>query len=210
MLLKLNKIVLALHGNCRMIEKEWINAWQSDTHLNKKQLMFNIVDDYIKKAPMSILDIGCGLAFESEMFQKKYDCNLYLLDGDFESTQDRSRKVNYANVESMAFYSKIPDLKQSWDKRKLRYNFIDANTLDLDDDQKFDLVYSFESCGFHYPIATYKNFLKKHTDENTVFIFDIRRKTSKEQLKECIILDKLYTSKKYDTYSLKFKREENF
>ena len=47
---------------------------------------------------------------ESEHFQKKYNSQLYLLDGDFEDTINRTRKVNYGTADSMAFYSKIEDL----------------------------------------------------------------------------------------------------
>ena len=192
-------------GFIDMIEKEWINKWQSKEHFDKKQSMFNIVDQYIKKTPGSILDIGCGLAFESEMFQKKYNCSLHLLDGDFENTQERNRKVNYGDTETMAFYSKVEDLKKSWDSRGLNYNFVDANDLVLDTNVKFDLVYSFESCGFHYPISTYNKFLKKHTTKETIFIFDIRRKSKTEQLTDFIIVDTINTTKKYDTLVLKFK-----
>ena len=188
-----------------MIEKEWLNIWKSKEHIDKKHSMFTIVDQYIKKPPTCILDIGCGLAVESEMFQKKYNCDLYLLDGDFDSTSSRARKVNYGTVESMAFYSKINDLKESWNDRGLSYTFIDANNLNITTNVKFDVVYSFESCGFHYPITTYKDFLKKYTTDSTIFVFDIRRKSMEEQLKDFIILDNINITKKCDTLVLKFK-----
>ena len=188
-----------------MDSNTWIEKWDSTSHYNKKEKMFNIVDEYVKTPPNNILDIGCGLAFESEMFQKKYNCNLYLLDGDFENTQDRNRKVNYGDTETMAFYSKVNDLKESWNSRGLNYNFIDANTPILDTSVTFDLVYSFESCGFHYPLSTYKDFLKKYTNKDTVFIFDIRRKNIKDQINDFNVVDTLNVSKKYDTLCIRFK-----
>jgi SAM-dependent methyltransferase len=186
-----------------MIEKDWLDRWEKEAHLEKKNLMFNIVDSYLKVPPKNILDIGCGLAFESEMFQKKYNSNLYLLDGDFESTQSRKRKVRYGSSETMAFYSKIEDLQQSWQSRGIKYNFLDANNIILDKSVKFDLIYSFESCGFHYPISTYKDFLKDHIDSNTTFIFDIRKKSLKDQEKDFTIVESLYSNKKYETLSVK-------
>ena len=188
-----------------MSDNIWLERWGKNTHLEKKKKMFSVVDAYLKSPPKNILDIGCGLAFESEMFQQKYDCELYLLDGDFDSTQDRNRKVNYGGSDTMAFYSKIPDLKKSWDQRGMRYEFVDASTLDVKQDTVFDLVYSFESCGFHYPVSTYIDFLKKHTDETTVFIFDIRNKTIENQKKYFDIVENLHVGHKCNTLSIKFK-----
>jgi len=103
----------------------WINkVWQSKIHTDKKLLMFNKIDEYVKHSPSSILDIGCGLATESSKFQKKYNCDLYLLDGDFHSTADRLRNVNYGSSPTMTFYSKIDDLKKAWDSDNLRYNLL--------------------------------------------------------------------------------------
>lgn len=164
-----------------MNKDEWINKWSNLEHQKKKQKMFNLVDSYIKFNPVRILDIGCGLASESELFQKKYNCELYLLDGDFETTTSRSRKVNYGDTNSMAFYSKIEDLKSSWNSRNMQYTFIDANNVNIDEAIKFDLIYSFESCGFHYPLSTYVDLIKKHSYEKTVTVFDIRKKTWTEQ-----------------------------
>ena len=76
----------------------------------------------------------------------------------------------------------------------------------INEDIKFDLIYSFESCGFHYPITTYKDFLKRHIDKSTVLIFDVRRKASKEQLEDFDIIDNINITKKYDTLVLKFKQ----
>ena len=189
-----------------MEEKAWITQWATKDHIDKKELMFSIVDQYLKSPPKCILDIGCGLAVESERFQKKYNSQLYLVDGDFEDTINRARKVNYGTVDSMAFYSKIEDLQKSWNSRNLNYTFINPNNMYINEDIKFDLIYSFESCGFHYPITTYKDFLKKHIDESTILIFDVRRKASKEQLEAFDIIDNINITKKYDTLILKFKQ----
>lgn len=184
------------------MEKIWLDKWEAEHHTDKKQQMFNIVNSHLTQPPKRILDIGCGLAVESELFQKEYGCELYLLDGDFESTVDRNRTVNYGNADSMAFYSRVADLKESWDTRNLKYTFLDANNLVLDESVKFDLVYSFESCGFHYPVETYKSFLQKHTTSNSILIFDVRKKTLTEQRQTFSTVNELYDSKKYKTLSI--------
>lgn len=185
----------------------WIKSWADPAHQEKKQKMFDIVDSYITTIPKNILDIGCGLAFESEMFQKRYGTELYLLDGDFSSTNTNERYTNYGSEDSMAFYSRIDDLKKSWKVRNIKFNFIDANNCNISDNLKFDLIYSFESCGFHYPLDTYINLLKKHTHENSVLIFDIRKKSQTEQLKNFEICDILQENKKLITASLRFKND---
>jgi SAM-dependent methyltransferase len=184
---------------------KWLASWTTKEHQDKKKMMFNIVDSNINFSPKNILDIGCGLAIESEMFQLKYNSNLYLLDGDFDTTSNRSRDTNYGTSDSMAFYSKIDDLKKSWNSRNLQYNFIDANNINIPSSVKFDLIYSFESCGFHYPVNTYAELIKKHSHKDTVLIFDIRIKTYAENKQYFNELKILHTDKKFKTVSLGFK-----
>jgi SAM-dependent methyltransferase len=168
-----------------MNEKTWMNGvWQSDEYETVKKISFDLLDSFLLSTPKTVLDIGCGLAFESELFQNKYNCDLYLLDGDFESSKNASRDRKYGEVESMAFYSKIPDLINSFNKRNLRYNFVDANNISLQEKLKFDLIYSNVSCGFHYPLSTYYDLLKKHSNENSVMIFDINSRYLTEQLED--------------------------
>jgi len=183
---------------------EWFKKWTTLEHYNSKVKMFNILDRYINSTPMSILDIGCGLAFESEMFQKKYNSNLFLLDGDFDNTKDEERDIEYGTVETFKFYNKLDTLKESFNKRNLKYTFVDATDIQLDDNIKFDLVYSIMSCGFHYPLNTYAELIKNHTTSNSKIIIDIRNSTLKDQDCEFEIVDKVYSGKKHTTYQIKF------
>jgi SAM-dependent methyltransferase len=166
------------------LENRWFNSeWQTDEYKKNKAISFELWDSFLTTPPTNILDIGCGLAFESEMFQTKYNSNLYLLDGDFESSISASRDRKYGTADSMAFYTKIDSLKSSFNNRKIKYNFVDANNIQLPLDLKFDLVYSNVSCGYHYPLTTYLELLKMHTTENSVLIFDINSSRLEEQTK---------------------------
>lgn len=168
-----------------MTDKIWLNGiWQSDAYETAKQISFNLLDSFITSPPKNILDIGCGLAFESELFQKKYNSNLFLLDGDFEESKNATRDRKYGPAESMAFYTKIVNLTNSFNERKLRYTFIDANNINIPNDLKFDLIYSNVSCGYHYPLNTYSALLRKHTTLNSIMIFDIHSAYLKEQIEE--------------------------
>jgi len=149
-------------------------SWETPQHLKKKKELFNIVDSYLDFKPKRILDIGCGLARESEYFQKKYGCELYLLDGDFGDTSSVRREIKFGTVDNFAFYNKIDDLKKSCDERGMNYVFVNANNIDIPSDIKFDLIISNLSCGFHYPANTYKSLVQKHSSEDTKVIFDLR------------------------------------
>lgn len=184
-----------------MNQGKWIDKWSTPQHLSKKKEIFNNIDKFIKFKPKRILDIGCGLARESELFQKKYSSELYLLDGDFGTTSDVERQVNYGTVDNFSFYNKIETLKDSYDSRNMLYTFVDANNIDIPDDITFDLIISNLSCGFHYPASTYKSLVKKHSTDNTVIIFDLRNNISQEGVD---ILELVSTERKHVKASIKF------
>jgi len=192
------------------LENRWINSeWQTDEYKKNKTISFELLDSFLTTPPTNILDIGCGLAFESEMFQSKYNSNLYLLDGDFESSISASRDRKYGTADSMAFYTKIDSLKNSFVQRKLKYNFVDANNVQLPLDLKFDLVYSNVSCGYHYPLTTYLELLKMHTTKNSVLIFDINSSRLEEQITDIftVVESKPYPGqKKIMKYRLQIKK----
>jgi SAM-dependent methyltransferase len=190
-------------------ENKWINGWL-DTKVNDEYLAiklenFNIIQSYIQRIPKTILDIGCGLAKESEFFQKKYKSDLYLLDGDFNSTTENKRDINYGDVSSFKFYSKIDDLKKSFNDRHMNYTFVDADNISIDDSIKFDLIYSIVSCGFHYPAKTYKDLILKHSNNESIIIMDLRSSSILEQSEDIEIVNILQTSKKSIKAHVRFK-----
>jgi SAM-dependent methyltransferase len=181
------------------LENRWINSeWQTNEYKETKNISFNLLNSFLTRAPSNILDIGCGLAFESELFQSKYNSNLYLLDGDFEDSVNATRDRKYGSSDSMAFYSKISNLKNNFNLRNLKYNFIDANNIQIEKHVKFDLVYSNVSCGYHYPLHTYLELLKNHTTKESILIFDINSARLEEQTKGVfeIVKTKAYPGQK--------------
>jgi SAM-dependent methyltransferase len=191
-----------------MNEDTWITGdWSQESYHKAKYRSFELIDSFLTTPPKRILDIGCGLAFESEQFQKKYNCELYLLDGDFDDTVNRERDKKYGNADSMKFYTKLDTLAKSYDDRGMTYQQINANDININDDVIFDLVYSNVSCGFHYPIATYLDLLKKHTDDNSIMIFDVLSRTTEEQLGDLfeVIESKLFLGKKIVKTRIKIK-----
>lgn len=179
----------------------WHQEWLKAEYVDQKTKKYETLKNFLTEPPKTILDIGCGFAWESSLFQKNFDSKLWLLDGDVESTVSRVRTTNFGDTESMAFYSKIDDLKNSWDSRGIIYNFLDANKLKLSRDIKFDLVYSGLSCGFHYPANTYRDFIRSHSHENTKIIFDLRRGQIHNDIE---IINLIGRYKKHNTVQIKF------
>jgi SAM-dependent methyltransferase len=184
-----------------MSQNKWLEKWSTNQHIESKRKLFKVIDDYIDFIPKRILDIGCGLARESEFFQKKYNCELYLLDGDFLDTSKVQRDIKYGTVDNFKFYSKIDQLKESYDSRNMKYNFVDANNINISDDITFDLILSNVSCGFHYPANTYKHLVQKHSTKDTVTIFDLRNSVEHPNVQ---ILDMIASYKKHIKASIKF------
>jgi len=163
--------------------KKWLDSvWQTAEYAESKKISFDLIDSFLNFAPQRILDIGCGLAFESERFQRQYNSDLYLLDGDFDTTADQGRDRKYGTADTMQFYCKISDLQNSFAERRMRYHFVDAHHVALPETLKFDLIYSNVSCGYHYPLATYLDVMRKHSDNNTVMIFDLHQAHVEEQV----------------------------
>lgn len=187
-----------------VLNYDWVKAWNSDPHKNKKKHVegkrenYEIIRDYLVTAPKKILEIGCGLARESEWFQKEFRTELWLLDGD-KSDNDKKqiRYYHWGEADKFAFYSPIDDLKKSYDKRGMTYHFVDANNIDIPENETFDLICSFKSCGFHYPLAEYAELIKKHSDENTRLIFDIRKEGDNLKETKYEIVKRIFEGRKH-------------
>ena len=148
-------------------------VWQKPQYIANKVTLFNKIDSYFGRAPKRILDIGCGFAKTSELFQKKYNCEVYLLESDIDNSPG-SRIGKWGSAKTFQWYLPIDRLKQAWNEQGIRYTFVDGADLQVAPDVKFDLVYSWLSCGFHYPADTYRDFIKAHTTQDSVVIMDFR------------------------------------
>jgi len=158
----------------------WLSGeWSTPEYQAAKKLNFDLLDAELTNPPTSILDIGCGLAWESRMFNDKYRTELWLLDGDTDSNANKSKlasvKDYHVDSNEFLFYHSMSWLKEQLDANGTKnYNLIDANDISIPKDKKFDVITSWLSCGFHYPASTYKDLILQHSHENTRIFLDIR------------------------------------
>ena len=173
--------------SARKTAEFWLEGWLSDQHRSWRTKRWEMFDNYLSTPPKTILDIGCGIAFESQLFHKKYQSKLWLIDGDIKNnTEKKTRSIGYADTtEDMRYYVNHSDIKRVLDGNNITgYKLIDADNIDIPPTQKFDLIVSFSSCGVHYPLITYKDLIKQHSTENTVCIFDLRNRTYNQLIRD--------------------------
>lgn len=172
-----------------MIENTWhVEGWLTPEYQKAKHENFLNLSSYIGFAPKTLLDIGCGMAWESRHFYNSFGTELWLIDGDSIENQVGAADAGYhKNPKNFGFYHKIDYLKNKIDSSGFtNYNLLNSNHVNIPEDKKFDVITSWLSCGFHYPISTYRDLIQAHSYENTKIIMDIRTelKTKKPILEE--------------------------
>jgi len=195
--------------------KQWIGddgLWDTELYQRYKKENFEILDKFLGSAPLKILDIGCGLAWESRMFNEKYNSELWLLDGD---TKDNDSKSPIASTgkynktaEDFLIYHPLSEVDAELKKLGTKnYHLIDCNNINIPEDVKFDLITSWVSCGFHYPVNTYKDLILKHSHANTRVVMDLRviyKKTNMPEQEEGVeIVNVISQRNKYIMAELK-------
>jgi hypothetical protein len=161
-------------------QKNWMKLWGSDGYQTNKRAGFAALDSSLDQPPKRILDIGCGLAWESRLFNSKYNTEIWLLDGDVDANENKDpEKANHGkwhkDPNSLLFYHSIDFLdRQLKESGVENYHLIDVNNINIPVDVKFDVITSWLSCGFHYPVSTYRDLILKHSHENTVIAMDLR------------------------------------
>lgn len=159
----------------------WDHKWSTDLYIAKRRDNFETVDAYLNQSVGKLLDIGCGFAYDSRWFGKKYDTELWLLDGDANTNAVKPDSASYGNWNTdsseLKFYHTFEFLNAKLQELGTKnYHLVDANNINIPGDVKFDLITSWLSCGHHYPVKTYIDLMKRHSHENTRIILDVRCK----------------------------------
>jgi hypothetical protein len=163
-----------------MTNPRWINSsWSTPEYQAEKKNNFEVITAHLKQPPVNLLDIGCGLAWESRMFGNQFNTELWLIDGDANNNKDKdsnSKETKYhESANSFLFYHTLELLDAELKKLNTpAYHLIDCNVLNIPNEIKFDLITSWLSCGFHYPVSTYRELILKHSHKDTRVIVDLR------------------------------------
>ena len=159
----------------------WAVKWCKPVYIDKRRANFETVDAYLDQPIGRLLDIGCGFAWESRWFNKKYGTELWLLDGDASTNAAKPKTASYGNWNTdpseLKFYHTFDFLDAKLQELGTKnYHLVDANNINIPADVKFDVITSWLSCGHHYPVKTYIDLMKRHSHKNTRIILDIRCK----------------------------------
>jgi hypothetical protein len=174
------------------MRNQWMGEgglWDTESYQQNKKENFEILDKFLVTPPMKILDIGCGLAWESRLFNEKYNSELWLLDGDTRDNESKSSKARaekyHISADEFLFYHPLSEVDTELKKLGTKnYYLIDCNNIDISEDVKFDLITSWVSCGFQYPVNTYRDLILKHSHAGTRVVMDLRVMYKKTNMPE--------------------------
>ena len=133
------------------------------------------VRDYLLRrglSPRRVLDIGCGAAISDALLRQDFPLKATLID-----IEETSRQYHFWNQEG-AGYASLEEAKAF-----LRKNGFKSADITAINPRKTpaalaglsgDLVTSFFSCGFHYPIGEYIDLMRRTIDAGGTVILDLR------------------------------------
>lgn len=129
----------------------------------------------------NILDIGCGLAtIDIALSRKTKGATYYLLDKT--EVIDTSRKFNGFNKE-YTFYNNMDLLREFVETNIAGNEVVIVNAGEHAKlDKKYTLILSLLSCGWHYSINNYLDYIKFTLAENGQLIIDVRNNTEESIL----------------------------
>ncbi len=128
--------------------------------------------------PKRIADIGCGYAFFDLFAAKDLKSEVLLID-----LESNERRHFGFQAEGAAYSSLAAARKLLEDNGVSAKKITTLNPRDKAPEtaKPVDLVVSFLSCGFHYPVDLYLPFLEKALKPDGAAIFDLRAATAAEQ-----------------------------
>jgi len=142
---------------------------------------YNTIESFLPKCNVNnILDIGCGLGTIDVYFYYKFP-NAELFLQDKTDTIKNDRKYNGFN-ETYYYYNNLALLEEFLSLNNVKnFHIIDGEDL-FKTNVKFDLVLSLLSCGWHYSISQYLDYIRTHIAEKGTLVIDVRNNTEEQLL----------------------------
>lgn len=142
---------------------------------------YQMIKGSLPEKANSILDIGCGLGFIDIALNNHYneESNIYLLDKTNFITEDTH--IRGFNKEYV-FYNSMESTKENLLNNGVKENKINSyevssESIDSLSKNKYDIIISLLSCGWHYSLETYIDLIKNTLSDEGIFIVDIRHDT---------------------------------
>ena len=132
-----------------------------------------------------VMDLGCGIAGIDEFVWDKYQATLRRLC--LVDQEGESRHIHYGFSDSPSHYNHLGLSKDYLMELGVPSDIVEC--VNIDDtalpDSDFDVILSLVAWGFHFPIATYLEWVKEHLAPEGIVITDCRKGTDGlEQLKK--------------------------
>lgn len=144
------------------------------------ELCLPFLDEHISKN-IKILDIGCGLGMFDVFLSKKYQNSTIYLQDKSDTIDMVNRKYNGFN-EKYYYYNNLDLLTEFISSNEVKnYKIIDGEEL-FNINEKFDLIMSLLSCGWHYSLTTYLDYIRNHLTDTGKVIIDVRNDTEENLL----------------------------
>lgn len=135
------------------------------------------IKSYLPLKTKNILDIGCGIGGIDIFLSKHYnspETTFYCLD------KTQLDNIYYGFKEKAAFYNSLDVAREFLSLNGIKNICTllanDNNTIETN--EKFDLILSLISWGFHYPVETYLFQVYTHLQVDGHMIIDIRKNTN--------------------------------
>ena len=177
-----------------------INSNSSDINDALTTMMikdYNMIKSYLPVHASNILDIGCGLGLIDIALNNHYQgqINLHLLDKTSEINEDTNvRGFNKQYI----FYNSMDGTRQTLvdngvNSEKLFTYEVSNESIEQILTNKFDVIISLLSCGWHYSIETYIDLIKQTLSKTGIVILDIRHDTGQLEyaLEHFILVDRV-------------------
>ena len=141
---------------------------------------YSVIEPYLPREARVVADVGCGVGGLDVFLSRHYGgkAELYLVDRT--EVQDR---IYYGFKPHGAFYNSLSAAKSLLVQNGVeepRIHLIDARVEDLSTIRNVDLCISLLSWGFHYPVDTYSETVKKFMKKGGVLILDVKKGTGGE------------------------------
>lgn len=159
---------------------KWIKLQRTHYKNPIKEFIKNIEKEYIEmckhlpKQVESILDIGCGLGAIDILLSKRYNQpELFLMDN-----SEINKKIYYGFKKKGACYNSFEETEKLMKVNYIKnYNLIDIKGQRLPVFEKMDLVISLLSCGYHYPVTEYLDYINTILSGTGALVIDVREYT---------------------------------